>query len=235
MLESHESTEFYTLNGYAVVRDVFCEQTCRAFADECERLSVILAHADDKRVAGRKHDVLGRIMDRLDPVIDVSPVFKALSTDVRITDAATRLLGEPVALFKDKLITKPPGTHGYDIHQDYPYWESVGLPADDMLTAWVAIDHTTKENGALELFSGLHHARIPGTPESPMDVDETLLEHASSVLLELNAGDVLFFHSLAPHRSAPNRSERPRRALLFTFVPGRHEGLYEKYYHQKFH
>jgi ectoine hydroxylase len=39
------------------------------------------------------------------------------------------------------------------------------------------------------------------------------------VLLEAPAGSVVWFGSLLVHRSAPNRSQRDRRALLHSFQP----------------
>jgi hypothetical protein len=38
------------------------------------------------------------------------------------------------------------------------------------------------------------------------------------VAVELEAGDVSMHHTRTLHGSAPNRSERPRRLLLFTFA-----------------
>jgi len=227
----------YAHTGYAVVKGRFTGAEVVAWIDECERLFNELegGRHQGARLMGRKHESRGHIIDRLDPVTDISPLFKSLAGDRRLVDTAGVLLGEPAALFKDKLITKPPGTHGYLIHQDYPYWESVGLPADKMLTAWVAIDRATRENGALELFPGLHRERLPGTPEAPMDVDETKIDLSTGELMDLECGDVVFFHSLVPHRSAPNFSTTHRRSVLFTYIPASHGFLYEQYYRKKFH
>ena len=35
--------------------------------------------------------------------------------------------------------------------------------------------------------------------------------------IEMQPGDLLFFDSYVPHRSGPNRSDRPRRALYVTY------------------
>ena len=35
----------------------------------------------------------------------------------------------------------------------------------------------------------------------------------------LEAGDVLLFSALAPHRSDANRSDEPRRHIYFTYAP----------------
>ena len=46
----------------------------------------------------------------------------------------------------------------------------------------------------------------------------------------LGAGDVLVFHSLAPHFSGPNDSDRPRTVLLPSYGVSDTPGLYQRYY-----
>jgi len=227
----------YHDRGFIVVRKLF-DQVCQsAWVNECERLSEMLATADGKspRFQGRAHLTKGHIFDRIDPVIDISPILRDTAQNAELKEICGQLIGEPATLLKDKLIAKPPGTFGYLIHQDYPYWEHLGIPADQVLTAWVAIDQAHEKNGALELFPGLHGARIPGTPDAPMDVDESLVDTTCGVITDLDPGDVLFFHSLAPHRSSPNRSDSHRRALLLTYVPERFGNVYEHFYRMKMH
>ena len=44
------------------------------------------------------------------------------------------------------------------MHQDFPYWAPLGIPADDLLTLQVSIDRGGRaDNGAVELFARLHH------------------------------------------------------------------------------
>jgi hypothetical protein len=49
----------------------------------------------------------------------------------------------------------------------------------------------------------------------------------------VGAGDTLWFHSRTPHRSGPNRSDRPRRALYPTYNAVREGDLRSSYYDEK--
>lgn len=61
---------------------------------------------------------------KIDPFHDLSRTFTAMVRDRRICDALASIYGgrEP-RLFKDKLIYKPPHTHGSTLHQDYLWWQ----------------------------------------------------------------------------------------------------------------
>jgi ectoine hydroxylase-related dioxygenase (phytanoyl-CoA dioxygenase family) len=49
----------------------------------------------------------------------------------------------------------------------------------------------------------------------------------------VRAGDTLWFHSRTPHRSGPNTSDRPRRALYPTYNAAAEGDLRAAYYRQK--
>ena len=185
---------------------------------ECDRLWAMLStSAGDTRVQFRAHENGTAIADRIDPLLDVSRVFKRLSKDPRIVEPVEDALDGHSKVIKAKLITKRPGTHGYDLHQDYPYWQHMGLPADSMLTVQVAIDPSDDENGGVELWPSKHREILPPPPENPLDVAETAVALEEAELIPLATGDMLLFHSLAPHRSAANKSNNSRRAVFITY------------------
>jgi ectoine hydroxylase-related dioxygenase (phytanoyl-CoA dioxygenase family) len=185
---------------------------------------------DNPRVQWRGALAGGEIADRIDPVLDVSPLFHALAHDGPLVEMASSALDDAAVVFKAKLIVKRPGTLGYTMHQDHPYWESLGAPADAYVTVVVAFDRFEAANGAVEVFPGQHHSRVPAPPHEPLDADESRMDTSGGVLIEQAPGDVAFFHSLIPHRSAPNRSPRARRGLFVTYLASRHGGLSERYH-----
>jgi ectoine hydroxylase-related dioxygenase (phytanoyl-CoA dioxygenase family) len=63
----------------------------------------------------------------------------------------------------------------------------------------------------------MHREILPPPPENPLDVAESAVATVPAELIPLSKGDLLLFHSLAPHRSAPNRSPNPRRAVFVTY------------------
>ena len=165
--------------------------------------------------------------DRLDPVTDLSPLFAALAADPRLLGLAGSVLGGQPQLMKDKFIAKPPGASGYGTHQDGAYWAGLGVDFDRMLTIAIFLDDATPDQGPIECASGFHRTLLTGAGGA-IDPDDSTL--GSFAVIEAKAGDVLLLHSLTPHRSGPNRSDRMRRALLFSYGVDDKPDLYGRYY-----
>jgi len=95
----------------------------------------------------------------------------------------------------------------------------------------VAIDDATAANGCLEVVSDAHDRLWP------TDDDGCLREDVAAALawepVPLRAGDTLWFHSRTPHRSGPNTSPHPRRALYPTYNAAAEGDLRADYYRQK--
>ena len=222
----------YREKGYVVIRDRFAEAEIGAWQEETARLLQVLDAGDesDPRIQSRPHLTGGRILDRIDPVTDLAPAFAALVEDPRVVAAAADALGDRPVLLKDKLIFKRPGTAGYGMHQDWPYLEAIGIPPDGMVAVMVSIDPANATNGALELYPGLHHGRLPAPSEEPRDVDVTKMDLTTGETIATRPHDLLLFHGLAPHRSGPNRSAQRRAALYLTYNAARYGDRYARYY-----
>lgn len=165
--------------------------------------------------------------DRLEPVIDLSEPFRVLAHDPRLLAFACDLLGREAQLMKDKFIFKPPGTGGYEAHQDSAYWQGLGIDLGHFVTAVLFLDDSPRDKGPIECAPGLHAALL--TPLGAIaDVEAGLLEVPFEAV-EASAGDLLLLHSLTPHRSGSNQSADMRRALLFTFAIDRKPDLYGRY------
>jgi 2-aminoethylphosphonate dioxygenase len=225
----------YWRAGYVSVRHQFTAADIEAWRAECDRLwGVVDADPDAARVQWRGHEHQGQIRDRIDPVVDISPLFAALAADARLLGPVGDVLRAEPALMKAKLITKRPGTAGYTMHQDFPYWAPLGIPADDLVTLQVSSDESRADNGAVEVFPRFHYRRLESRPEEPLDVDEARMDLSDGELITLRAGDLLLFHSLTPHRSGPNRSQSSRRALFLTYTTTVHGDVYRRYHeHQR--
>jgi len=209
----------YQRCGYAVVANLFDAGEIEQWRSECERLWAMpgVHDASEFRVDLRDTEFGGQVPERLDPVIDASPLFAALARDERILRVARDLLNEDVVLFKDKLIVKAPGTLGYPAHQDFSYIAFMGFPGDRQLAIAIAVDATNEPNGAVEVFSGYHMKLLPAAASDKLLVDEGVLDPDSVVMVPMNPGDMLVLHGLCPHRSGPNRTDQPRRILFFTY------------------
>ncbi len=141
--------------------------------------------------------------------------FRDLIATGPIVDMGAALLGEPIALYKEKINYKLAGGAGFAPHQDAPAYKFV----DMHLTCMVAVDAATEENGCLEVVSAMHTEMLRDNGDGVIHPD--VAAELDWQTLPMAAGDMLWFHSLAPHRSGPNRSSTTRRALFCTYNAAR--------------
>jgi len=229
---SPDDRHAYQSKGYVVVRSVLDAEEVERLREECDRLlgrDDIFADGN-LRVERRSAVAGGTVRDRLDPVVDVSPPINRLAGDDRMLALARDAIGGEADLFKDKLIFKRPGTMGYDAHQEWAYWEDLGYPGDSFVNIQVCIDDCGADSGPVEFVAGVHDRRLPGPPEEPRDVDESIFDPGQWEPAVARAGDVVIFHALTPHRSGPNVSQARRAALFLTYIDARFEDAYERLY-----
>jgi len=208
----------YHETGFLIVRGVFAPEEIAEVAREAQQLvnRKELIDSDNIRCRWSNHHETGECrFDCFDPVIDLSPVCGRIARDRRILGTVSALYGERACLFKDKLIFKPSGAKGYDLHQDYISWKSF---PKSFVTVIVAIDATDTNNGATEVFPG-YHSRGRLTPEDGMyhQLPENAVDLSKGVSLDLQPGDLGIFSGFTPHRSAPNKSDQWRRLLYLSY------------------
>lgn len=155
------------------------------------------------------------------------PELRELLASGPLLATAGALLGEPAVLYKEKINYKLAGGAGYAPHQDAPAYRFV----DVHLSCMVAVDDATVDNGCLEVAEAAHAEVLPMDPRGCIRDD--VAEALAWVPVEVPAGSTLWFHSRTPHRSGPNRSRQPRRALYPTYNAAAEGDLRAAYYRQK--
>ena len=140
---------------------------------------------------------------------------------------AGALLGEPAVLYKEKINYKLPGGAGYAPHQDAPAYPFISTHVSCM----VAVDDATADNGCLEVVSGAHHEVLPTDDGGCIRAD--VVAALDWVTVPVRAGQTLWFHSRTPHRSGPNCTTVPRRALYPTYNARSEGDLRDDYYREK--
>jgi ectoine hydroxylase-related dioxygenase (phytanoyl-CoA dioxygenase family) len=217
----------YWSKGWLVLRALFTPEEVASWRAECDRLlSLDLIDQDNLRTGFRKIDGQPMI-ERIDPVIDVSPTFNALVNDDRILEPLRAIFNDTPHLFKDKLIVKLPTMSGYTMHQDQAWWQMCA--ADDILSVSIAIDPATTENGCIELFPGYHGKLLTPPGELRNLTPEEVAEHidlSTGGPIVAAPGDVVVFHSQTPHQSGVNNSPISRRNLYLTYTAARSGNLY---------
>ena len=227
-----EAAAAYRAEGFAVLPSVFTAAEVEGWKRECDRLAGALSQIDegDGRIQSRSRQGGGMARDRYDPVTEFSTPFRDLASDPRLQAIAAAALGGPPVRFKDRLILKSAGTDGYGLHRDWPYWEFLGIPPDEIVSLMLSVDATDARNGALEVFPGLHGTPLPAALDDPLDLDPRAVEGRVPSVAGTVAGDVLLLHPMAPHRSGPNRSGGSRRILTYIFTLARNADAAARYY-----
>ena len=228
----HGALDTFTQCGLGVIRGLLSPAEVDALVAETERLRSAPNARDPGHPRYRRRPGTdgADLIERIDPVADISAVFAALNRDARLLSLAEAALGEPVTVLKEKLVYKWPGEGGRGAHRDGPYLGVSGVPAADILTLLIALDRTTLENGTTEFFPGLRLVPRPAPAEEPRDVAAGALDGEWSLMPELDRGDVALFDGLLPHQSGPNGSAAPRRTYFVTFAPARYGRCRERYY-----
>ena len=167
-----------------------------------------------------------------------------------ITPYVESIFEEPYVLFKDKLNFKWPGGGAFPPHQDFPAYEFFG--PREHVTVMISIDPATLENGCLHVADNWREtfANDPALDPKQLQAGKAVLPYIEGgkshgsiqpefskkitwLPLETSPGDIVLISSFVPHYSEPNRSQTPRRAMLFThnrLIEGDHRGAY---YHVK--
>lgn len=130
-------------------------------------------------------------------------------------------------LFKDKINYKLPFGNGFGAHLDAPAYDHIGKI--EHLTANLAVDKATTENGCLEVVPGSHKMDVSFVQGGHITPE---WENSHDWLqVPLDPGDILLFGSHLAHRSGPNKSPRSRSMVYATYY-GKSDGtdLRQRYY-----
>lgn len=150
--------------------------------------------------------------------------FLALARLPPILDRVESVIGPDIVLWGCQVFCKP-ATDGREVpwHQDGRYWP-IRPPAT--VTAWVAIDDSTAENGCMRVLPGSHRAgrhykhRTDARADLALDlvIDEKI-DFSCARNIEFAAGQMSLHDIGIVHGSAPNRSGRRRAGVAIRYMP----------------
>ncbi len=156
--------------------------------------------------------------------------YSIVSRTTKLVDATEQLLGEEVYHWHHKMSMKEPFTGGaWEWHQDYGYWYKNGCLFPDLLSAFIAVDPNTRENGCMQVIKGSHllgrveHGTFGGQVGADPERVKAALQRLELVYCVLDPGDTLFFHSNLLHCSDQNRSPNARWSLICCYNTRRND------------
>jgi phytanoyl-CoA hydroxylase len=205
--------------GYIVFDPAFGLGEVRAFADaydDClERLrgeQKLKSIRDGKLEDGTNTEVYQIRCAHL-----FHPLFDELIRDARILDRVASIIGDNLRLILCQGLYKPANTGGeIGWHQD-DYYFGVSK-ANAVVSCWMAFDDVTQENGCMWVIPQVHdqlweHQGIESAGYVMSEPDET-----SAVPLEMKTGQMMLHHGATPHRTLPNTTDCPRRAMAIHYM-----------------
>jgi phytanoyl-CoA hydroxylase len=213
---------FYGEQGYLVVPGVLAAAELAKLREVTERLLAEAARVGEstgafllEKNAPPGQTLVWRVFD---PVAR-DPYYLELAQHPRVLDAVEDLIGPDLQLHNSNMHLKLPEYGGeVDWHQDFPYLPHTNF---DILNTMIMLDDSTPENGCLQVVPGSHRwgPLEHGAPgESNFRLSAAARAAGQPVAdVVVPAGGMSVHHCLTLHSSKPNRSPRPRRALIFTF------------------
>ncbi len=154
-----------------------------------------------------------------------------------IVNSAEKLLEGEVYHYHSKMIMKDAKVGGaWAWHQDYGYWYQNGVLFPLLCSASIAVDAATKENGCLQVLKGSHlmgridHILTGDQAGADMERVREAEKRLDLVYVEMDPGDVLFFHSNILHRSDQNRSDKPRWSMICCYNAARNNPYKESHH-----
>lgn len=221
--------EQYRREGYLTAPAVVTEEHLARLRAESDRLMQLCYQQRERyarriewevdHLAAEEQRGMEKVIRKLEPVSDLSPLFTELAFSPEITGPVSAIFGEPVGLFEDKLNLKLPGGSPYPWHQDWVCcWRA---HTDALITCFIYLDDADEVNGCLQVIPGSHLGKpmLPFRAGSRFEIDPAYVDKEKIVPVPLKAGEMIFFDPYLLHYSDLNRGRTPRRAIIYTYHP----------------
>jgi len=219
---SEKQIKFYHEQGYLGVENVFSSAEIaelRRVTDEFVEKSREVTKSGDVFDIEPSHTREEPRLRRLKEPVKQHAVYRQALRHPAVLDIVAQLIGPAFSTNGDKLNMKLANVGSpVEWHQDWAFYPHTN---DDLLAVGVAMDDSTVENGCLLVIPGSHKGRIYDHNQDGHFVGaiaEPDFRPVGTVPIELKAGGISLHHARLLHASAPNRSARTRRLLLFQYV-----------------
>jgi hypothetical protein len=211
-----EQVDRYRWDGYLFPLPALSPEeiaTCRDGLDRFERWLGMPVTAADRKWRSAAYVFL--------------PWVDALVRHPQVLDAVESLIGPDILVYTSTFFIKEARSPVFAAwHQDATYF---GLDPHEHVTAWLALSEAGAEAGCMEVVSScgaprqLRHAAL-GLANSINGGGQAIVEEfdrEGEVTMALAAGEFSLHHTLARHRSAPNRAGHRRIGLGISYIPSR--------------
>jgi ectoine hydroxylase-related dioxygenase (phytanoyl-CoA dioxygenase family) len=225
-------TEQFQRDGYVIARGLFSPE-------EVEDVRSLFAKIHEEGIPGHyeKNTVRDGVENSDDPLYKYPRIMmphrhneraKQYLLHAGVTNLLAQFFGEEPVGTQSMFYFKPPGARGQALHQDQFY---LLVEPGTCIAAWTAIDDCDADNGGMMVVPQTNNLEVSCPDEA--NNKESYTRHYVPVpkglkpqLVEMKAGDTLFFNGKVIHGSGPNRSkDRFRRAFICHYAAGNLEKI----------
>jgi ectoine hydroxylase len=151
-------------------------------------------------------------------------IYGMFARSERMENRAEQILDDEVYHYHSKMILKDARIGGaWAWHQDYGYWYHNGVLYPNLVSVFIAVDPSTRENGCLQVIKGSHllgridHVLTGDQAGADLDRVNESLKRLELVYVVMEPGDAVFFHANLLHRSDQNKSDNSRWSMVCCF------------------
>ena len=216
---------FYRHQGHLTVNCVFAPQQMDAVIRDIEQWGeTFLAELPpEKRAWFIDGGVSARtVLRKLDNPHFHRDAVQALARDPKLVGLVEQFLGKGVSVYFSQIFFKPPEGGGpKPAHQDNFYFGPTDI--EGVVTAWIALDDATLENGCLYFGDGTNLGPVyshfaPENEPFNLQLPASVLDKQPMQPAPVRKGGVSFHHGNTFHQSGPNHSTKWRRACALHYV-----------------
>lgn len=222
---SAEQVEFFQTNGFLALPQLSTPEEIEMMRQSYDRIFNQQAgreQGDQFDLAGTDEDGKPAALPQILNPSKYAPELWDTFARANALEVVRALMGPEMQAQSDHAIFKP-AKQGAPTpwHQDEAYWNP------DMeyrsMSVWIPLQDVDAENGCMQFIAGSHQTEIAAHQSIGNDPRVHGLELAEDVdisaptICPLPAGGATFHPSRTLHYTAPNHSNRPRRALIMVF------------------
>jgi ectoine hydroxylase-related dioxygenase (phytanoyl-CoA dioxygenase family) len=210
-----DQVDFYDENGYLLFHDQLLPP------EKLRKLtSIFEEHLADKG---------DKLSDELDTPHFRDPRLLEFLLAGEVLDLVEPIVGPNIALWSSHFISKDPHTgRATPWHEDSSFWEGRLSAYDRMVTVWLAIDPSTRENGCMRVLPGSQklNRTTKGDRYRESDrADNTFawelkeVDQSNAVYFELERGECSLHDARMVHGAEPNTSSQRRCGYTMRYFP----------------
>jgi ectoine hydroxylase-related dioxygenase (phytanoyl-CoA dioxygenase family) len=215
---SDEAKAFYQENRFIKLKNVLSPEVIAHFNEviskEVDKLNKQNAPLDER-------DTYGKAFLQIFNLWRENEEVAKLVLSKRLGQIAADLMAcEKVRIYHDQALFKEPGGGITPWHADQYYWP---IDTDKTITAWIPLQETPLEMGALE-FSAKSHQIVFGRElaigdESEVQIKKNLrINNFEHVIEPFDLGEVSFHSGWVFHRAGANQTDQVRKVMTIIYM-----------------